>query len=1542
MHNSMPNMNEGARRRRLVLLGGVSLLPLALSAICPRPAQAAACVSPVTIACTTLNVSSNGNLTVSNTGTITGSFGVDNSSYVVGTLVNEGGWIDGTDFGVYNDFGGTISVLDNQAGGRINAGISGPDDGVNNYGTLSRLTNEGTISGADGVRNYGDVYSYSPTVEAPGQMGTLTNSGTIQGSYAAILNEGGTITLVGNSGRLSGGTSGFQNQGEVSTLGNTGTIIGTNLGVDNLEGMIGTLNNSGTAALVSGGTDGVLNKATISTLSNAGTIIATLASGDGQNGAAVVGIKNDSGGTIDGLTNLATGTISGGSSGIYNLGSIGALSNGGLITGSSSGINNEGQIDTLTNTGTISGGSTAVDNEGGTIGLLSNTGTISGGSDDGILNTYNRGNSSLLGVIGSIDNTGSISSVDNQDLIGGAVAVAINNAGTIGLLNNDGTISGSETAVYDSGLIDTLTNSGTITSGLFAIQNYLGTIAVLDNKAGGLISGAYSGLYNYGSIIALSNEGTITGGSGIDTTNGGINTLTNEGLITGTNADGVLNAKDIIGTLANSGTISAAHYGIDNIGATTSGTLHAGVISTLSNTGTITGDNGAIDNQPYGTIDTLINAADATITSSDSAIDNRGMIGLLSNQGLIETGGDTAIYNEGTIMSLVNVGSIIAQSEDVIYNDGGTIFSLGNTGLISSTYQAIYNDGTIGLLTNSGTIKASQYGVYNDSGSGIGTIDNEAGGLIFGLDIGIETLGTIDLVKNGGTIRGQQGIIAAGNIGTIDNAGLISGSATAIDGYSSQVVGALINSGTITSADAAIYSRAFIGTLDNSGLINGGTTAVLYRGGLGTLTNSGTMRAGVQVIDVSSPTGTIDNSGLIAGGGTGIHANYTIALVSNSGTISGADNYGLYDDAGTITAIANSGVITGGTYGVFNRNETDEVFFPGAAGTLTNTGVISGGVAGIANQASIAAILNSGVISGGSLGVDDSTGTITAFSNAAVITGGSIAGVIMDSGTLQNSGTIAGPTGVILVGDNASIFDSGTIASTTGGDAILFEAVDPDSLTLTTGADIMGAIDGGTTAGTITLEGTGTLTADIVNFTAGSALDVVSGAHWAGAGNWTIAMLTNDGVFQGGLIGNALTLTGDFVQTPNGTLLVAVSPSGESQFVVDGAAVLAGGLKYSFAPGTYRAGTYKFLTVSGGITGGFADVAYDGKVPAAFTHATVQDASTGNLVLTAIPVVPGKKPASVVAPAESASCGAEAAGVRATGDGPGVSGQGRAAAAIGQAFCAAGGWVQATGGVATMDGGGGVTGFSTNMAGFLAGVDAPVGAGGTRVGLAVGYDEDWLKDGEGGKASVGTARFGVFGSQVLGQVVLASDFMLGTMSEDMTRQAGPRGATAKPGGTVYEGGVQAATAVPVDGFAVAPAVGLRAAVVDIGGFAERAPAPFGAFAVKGAASSYASVQPYAKVTVSRTYLTGGGVSVTPDVSVGYAAELADRGKAVGVTAADGTAFVSSKTTPDGNAAEFSAGVSAGQGGWSLYAKYAASVSGNWTAQSGEAGVAARF
>jgi hypothetical protein len=327
-----------------------------------------------------------------------------------------------------------------------------------------------------------------------------------------------------------------------------------------------------------------------------------------------------------------------------------------------------------------------------------------------------------------------------------------------------------------------------------------------------------------------------------------------------------------------------------------------------------------------------------------------------------------------------------------------------------------------------------------------------------------------------------------------------------------------------------------------------------------------------------------------------------------------------------------------------------------------------------------------------------------------------------------------------------------------------------------------------------------------------------------------------------------------------------------------------------------------------------------------------QDAQAANEALL------GKAAEGAAAGADSAACAAEA-GVAPGNTTPGVSTAGRMATALGTAFCAAGGWVQATGSAAQTTG---EDSFNAASAGFLAGVDAPVDSVGTRLGLAVGYDETWLHDASGGKGSLDTTRVGLYGSQPLGAFTLAADFLYGIASNTSTRQTGIGELGASNNSNVYQGGVQADTAFEVSGINFEPAAGIRFATVDADGLAETASGPLAAFAVRAAGSAYASVQPYATLGVSEDFAAGSGFTITPDALLGYSSDVGDRGKSVDVTAPDGTGFASPHDAPAGNMAEVSAGLSARSGNLSFFASYSANLAGNWTAQTGEAGLRVQF
>ena len=121
-------------------------------------------------------------------------------------------------FGIYND-GGTITKLTN------NGLISGSDSGIyNNGGTIETLTNNGLISGSDsGIWNAG------------GKITKLTNNGLISDSDSGIRNDGGTIETLTNNGLIiSGSDSGIWNYsgGTIETLTNNGLISGYGYGIN--------------------------------------------------------------------------------------------------------------------------------------------------------------------------------------------------------------------------------------------------------------------------------------------------------------------------------------------------------------------------------------------------------------------------------------------------------------------------------------------------------------------------------------------------------------------------------------------------------------------------------------------------------------------------------------------------------------------------------------------------------------------------------------------------------------------------------------------------------------------------------------------------------------------------------------------------------------------------------------------------------------------------------------------------------------------------------------------------------------------------------------------------------------------------------------------------------------------------------------------------------------------------------------------------------------------------------------------------------------
>ena len=102
---------------------------------------------------------------------------------------------------------------------------------IDNDGTITTITNNGIISGAELISN----------AIAGSIITTIVNTGTMSSTIAAIRNQG-VISLIDNSGAISSNDQTVRNTGAILDLINTGTIVGTSAGIQN-SGVITTLHN---------------------------------------------------------------------------------------------------------------------------------------------------------------------------------------------------------------------------------------------------------------------------------------------------------------------------------------------------------------------------------------------------------------------------------------------------------------------------------------------------------------------------------------------------------------------------------------------------------------------------------------------------------------------------------------------------------------------------------------------------------------------------------------------------------------------------------------------------------------------------------------------------------------------------------------------------------------------------------------------------------------------------------------------------------------------------------------------------------------------------------------------------------------------------------------------------------------------------------------------------------------------------------------------------------------------------------------------------
>ncbi|MDI1282042.1 autotransporter-associated beta strand repeat-containing protein, partial [Brevundimonas sp.] len=956
----------------------------------------------------TAGVFSSGALTLVNTGTISGVYGVDSDDGVV-TLTNAaGGVISGTTAGIRLasddlatlnlNLGSTVTggIVSTSSGDRttVLAGFvtGGYDASAGSGVDTFTLSSTGSITGAVNLGGGNDIFNWQG-----GTIGGTIDGGSGNNTFNVVLGAGNSASRAANAT-----TNFFLRDLQSGTLTLTGASASTGQGWTVRNGA--TLNFDTSAFNVGGGSyavmtyGGTVNVLAGAVVSGPNNFAATFTAGNPVvfNNAGTI--------SVDGNIFLSNGSRMD----VTNSGTMTAASYGGVVFSSGGG--------TLTNTGTITGGSFTTANLGSAVSATSAVTINNNGS--GILQTSTGGPYTVrLGAGSTVNNAAG--AIIRQVAANRGAAISATGTATV---NNSGLISTASTtegAINTGGAL-TLINSGTITGGAYNVYTNQGTLTNDGTLSGAGISSIY--LFNGGTVV--NNALGVINGSGssgfaIDGLNG-TNSVTNNGLITG-GTSGAIRFQAFGGQTLNL-----------NAGSTTTGSVTS-MFGSL--TGTIAGAlNGAYigDNGGVGTpLDNLTIAATGAIDGGATGIQtNRGLT--LVNSGSL-TGSSFAINATGTAAADVSLRTGSTTSGAIQLGSGNDTLQLYNgqgTGNGGTLGAAIFGTADLGGGTNTlrlrgagdGTAANGTAGLYDlgggsvigasilskldlgtwtltGDGAGLTTINAGDGGGNDGLLILNGTGLTAGININGATVRAMNvaalgtGLITMinptlqfGATGTYTNAISLAASDPVNDPTNLQTFGTGITatlSGVITQATAG--QPLVFSSVDANGVASTGTFVLTNTG------NSWTGQTRIQAgTTLQGLTTTISGGSILNNGTLNYNQNFTGTV---SQAISGSGS--LLVDGGGYVSLFGTGTFTGGT----TVNGSTLQIGDGATG-----GSITGAIT-LANNARATFVRtdNFNFISNISGSGDiRALGTITL--SGAITTSGSI---LMDSGGVANV-TLAG------------------------------------------------------------------------------------------------------------------------------------------------------------------------------------------------------------------------------------------------------------------------------------------------------------------------------------------------------------------------------------------------------------------------------------------------------------------------------------------------------------------------------------------------------
>ena len=1036
-----------------------------------------------TIGATTLNVNTNGTLTLAASDRIGGSTAV---------VVNAG-TLAMTNF---NDTVGSL-VLTNSGS----------------------LTGAGTITAASYTLNGGTVTANLGAGTATSSAATTTLNGTLGGDLAV---SGGTVNL--GSGDRIGGTSAVTiSSGTLGISTFNDTVGGFTITGGTLGGTTGTLT-AGTYALQGGTLSANLGAGTATVTTGTTTLNGTL-------GAATVNINSGTLnlGSANRLSDSAAVTLNGGTLGISTLtDTVGSFTIAGGTLGGSSGTLtastyalNGGTLTANLGTGsaTASSGTTSLNGTLAATTLSINGGTVNLGSANRLADTAaitlssgTLGMSTFSDTVGSFvlsggtfgGTTGTLTAA-TYDLQSGTINARLG-AGAV-------TVSNGTTALGSTGRLNSAStlavNGGQLTlGGAETVSTYTQTGGTLGGVGQTLTAGSYA--LQGGTVTANLGTGTTTASTGTTTINGNLG-----GALTASGGTANLN-----GTVAGNVTVSGGTVNlgsVDRIGATSAVAVSSGALNLNGNdsvgavtlTGGTIGGIGALTATNYdvqaGTISAALGGS-AAFTKSGAGTatlsgDNSSYSGAINLQaGAIIAANNNAL---GTSAVTLTNGNLFA-ANGVTNANTITIGTAGGGGFVTNAYVSTniagwdfsgltaYGSSPLAPTTNA-SAGVSIVGLTR--GSGVGTDGTAAGNAWGGSDWSTSTnpataISSGDFatfavsISNGFALNLTN--FAAYNVRRSSTGPTTGQWQWSTNGVDFVDIGTAITWGNVTSGSAGNPQLAISFTNINQLQALGGGSTVTFR-----VVNYGASGAGTWYLNDPSGTSALD-----------FLLNGQIATVTGGGAATGSGTLGI-SEAGTATFSGNI------------VNNTEATFTAASGGTATFSGAISG--AGTLSKTGIGTV----TLSGGSANTFTGTTTVSAgtlqLNKTADVTALSSTNLIVSKVDNDNRAVLLLSANNQVANTTKVTLSGGTIRR--GGDVSEIFG----SLNLTEGSLLDYGADNA--IGTLTFTGTYTPSAllTVQNFLPGSKLQFGSSISSADLNNTSLFSFSNG--FTTGNEGGYFTIT---------------------------------------------------------------------------------------------------------------------------------------------------------------------------------------------------------------------------------------------------------------------------------------------------------------------------------------------------------------------------------------------------------------------------------